>query len=305
MSTRTLLRIVFGCLALTSLGAAQTSFKYVSINFPGAYSTQANGINNGGEIVGTYMKSACTGTCATRGFKYAGGKFTSINFPGAFSTSVNGVNDYGDVVGTYLNTAGDVIGHGFLLLHTGHFETLDLSGVSQSNTTPLAINKYLTVVGSYIDDSSSGVGFIWKNGTFTKFDLGGGAIQQSLNGDSNLNVMIGFYSSNGQSHMFLKSGSDLDVLPNTRLKAGTMQSGGVNGRGDVVGVVYGHAAFYAPGVERGESSTDGPEPSFTHVELNFPGAAQTGPSSINYNRAIVGTYQKSDHIDHGFLAVPQ
>jgi hypothetical protein len=84
-----------------------------------------------------------------------------------------------------------------------------------------------------------------------------------------------------------------------------MQSGGVNGRGDVVGIAYGHAAFYAARVERGETSTDQPEPTFLNVELNFPGAAQTAPSGINYYRAIVGTYQKSDHVNHGFLAVPQ
>jgi hypothetical protein len=305
MVKRTVARIAFAFLAISSIAFAQTSFKYVSINFPGAFSTQANGINNGGEIVGTYLKTICSGSCATHGFKYVNGKYTTINFPGAFSTSVNGVNDYGDIVGSYITSADAAITHGFLLLHTGHFETLDLTGVSQSNTTPLAVNKYLTVVGSYIDDSSAGVGFIWKNGSFTKVDLGGGAVQESLNGVSNPGLMVGFFSRNGQPHIFVKSGTDVDVLPNTRSKAGTMESGGVNGRGDVVGVVFGHAAFYSARVERGESSNDHPEPTFHSVELNFPGAAQTGPSAINYNRAIVGTYQKSDHVSHGFLAVPQ
>jgi len=305
MSKLSCTRLVVLCLALSAVGVAQTSFKYVSINYPGAYSTQANGINNGGEIVGTYTKSSCTVSCVTRGFKYVNKTFTSINFPGAYSTSVEGVNDYGDIVGSYITSADAVITHGFLLLHGGHFETLDLTGLSQSNTSPFGVNKYLTVVGSYIDDSSAGVGFIWKNGNFTKVDLGGGAVQQSLNDDSNLGVMVGFFSRNGVPHMFLKKGSDVDVLPNTRTKAGTMQSGGVNGRGDVVGVVYGHAAFYAPQMERGEGSSDGPEPAFHYVELNFPGATQTAPSKINYNRAIVGTYQKSDHVNHGFLAVPQ
>ncbi len=299
------IRLVVLCIAASAFATAQTSFKYVAINYPGAFSTQATGINNGGEIVGTYMKSSCTVSCATRGFKYVNKTFTSINFPGAFSTSVEGVNDYGDIVGSYTTSADAVITHGFLMLHSGHFETLDLTGVSQSNTSPLGVNKYLTVVGSYIDDSSAGVGFIWKNGTFTKVDLGGGAVQQSLNDDSNLGVMVGFFSRNGVPHMFLKSGSDVDILPNTRLKAGTMQSGGVNGRGDVVGVVYGHAAFYAPQMERGESSTDGREPAFHYVELNFPGAVQTAPSKINYNRSIVGTYQNANGVNHGFLAIPQ
>lgn len=298
-------RIILVCFALTSITFAQTQFKYVSINFPGAFSTQVNGINNGGEIVGTYMKTSCTGTCVTHGFKFVNSKFTTVDIPGASSTTVEGVNDFGDLVGSFINSSNTTISHGFLLHHTGRLETLDLTGQDQSNTTPLGINKNLTVVGSFIDDSSQGVGFIWQNGKFTRFDLGGGAIQQSINDISNLGVMIGFFFKNGQSHAFIKSGSDLDVLPDFRTESSTAQAGGVNGRGDIVGMAFGHGGFFAAQVEKGEGATDKPETAPHYVELRFPGAIQTAPSGINFNRAIVGTYQGSDRVNHGFLAIPR
>jgi uncharacterized membrane protein len=221
-----IIRVAIASSVLVCASFAQTSFKYVAINFPGAFSTQANGINNGGEIVGTYMPSACTGSCVTHGFKFVNKKFTRIDIPGATSTTAEGVNDFGDIVGTFIGS-NTTITHGFLLHHTGRLEILDLTGLDQSNTTPLGINKNLTVVGSYIDDSSSGIGFIWQNGRFTRFDLGGGAIQQSINDISNPGVMIGFFFKAGESRTFVKAGKDLDILPDFIRQPSTAQAAGV------------------------------------------------------------------------------
>ena len=140
-----IIRVAIASSVLVCASFAQTSFKYVAINFPGAFSTQANGINNGGEIVGTYTTSACTASCVSHGFKFVNNKFISINIPGASSTTAEGVNDFGDIVGTFIGS-NPTITHGFLLHHTGRLETLDLTGANQSNTTPLGINKNLTVV---------------------------------------------------------------------------------------------------------------------------------------------------------------
>ncbi len=41
------------------------------------------------------------------------------------------------------------------------------------------------------------------------------------------------------------------------------------------------------------------------MALKFPNATNTCTKSINYARSIVGTYQDSRYVNHGFLAIPQ
>jgi len=81
----------------------------VTLAAPGAAMTQATGINDRGEVVGTYTVG--TGNNAvTHGFTWWNGKFTTVNYPAASSTSVNGVNDEGDIVGFYTDAAGNTDG---------------------------------------------------------------------------------------------------------------------------------------------------------------------------------------------------
>ncbi len=80
-----------------------------TLTVPGADSTQAFGINDKGEVVGTYTVGA-----ATFGFTWtAGGGFRTLSDPhGARSTVVSGVNNAGDLVGSYVASQGGT--HGFL-----------------------------------------------------------------------------------------------------------------------------------------------------------------------------------------------
>lgn len=68
---------------------------YTSIDPPGSQATEVLGINNFGEIVGTYLDSRNK----THGFLFSSGAFTIVDFPGAAVTVVNGVNDQGQIVG--------------------------------------------------------------------------------------------------------------------------------------------------------------------------------------------------------------
>ena len=67
---------------------------FTSIDVPGATDTQANGINTGGQIVGTYFDPA------THGFLDSGGSFTPIEIPGATGTRAFGINTGGQIVGS-------------------------------------------------------------------------------------------------------------------------------------------------------------------------------------------------------------
>lgn len=68
--------------------------------------TQALGLNNRGQIVGTYTDAGG----AMHGFVYAGGVFTTVDDPsGVGTTIVNGINDLGQLVGFYVS-GGNTIG---------------------------------------------------------------------------------------------------------------------------------------------------------------------------------------------------
>src|SRR6188472_4285839 len=69
---------------------------FTSIDFPGAFSTNASGINDRGDIVGSYQDA----NFVFHGFLYDGRHYITINFPGASSTFASGINDRGDIVGS-------------------------------------------------------------------------------------------------------------------------------------------------------------------------------------------------------------
>ena len=94
-----------------ALGIATSAFGqgglFTPIDFPGASSTLAWGINNRGDISGQYVKDG-----VTHGFKLAGGQFSTLDYPGSGYTQVYGINHRGDVAGLYRNADG--VTHGLL-----------------------------------------------------------------------------------------------------------------------------------------------------------------------------------------------
>src|ERR1700676_2473490 len=64
------------------------------ISFPGAADTNPAGINDSGQIVGSFSNSSTGGA-----FLDSGGVFTTFGFPGADQTYATGINDPGQIVG--------------------------------------------------------------------------------------------------------------------------------------------------------------------------------------------------------------
>ena len=82
---------------------------FITLAFPGAAMTQAFGVNDSGEVVGTYTTG--TGNAAvTHGFTWHNGTYASFDVHGASSTAINGVNDEGDLVGFYTDAKGNTDG---------------------------------------------------------------------------------------------------------------------------------------------------------------------------------------------------
>ena len=117
--------------------------------FPGAVVTEANGINDRGNIVGTY-RQARFGT-PIHGFVFMDGEFTTLDFPGARDTFPSRINDRKVVVGTYDASDGE---HGFSWAN-GKFTTInEPDGPSQTFINGL--NNLNQITGGFANSSIFG-----------------------------------------------------------------------------------------------------------------------------------------------------
>ena len=87
-------------------GGVSVSSTALNVPTQGVTVTQALGVNDAGEVVGSFNDANGT----THGFTYQNGGFQSIDVPGATSTTVNGVNNAGQIVGFYVAANGNTIG---------------------------------------------------------------------------------------------------------------------------------------------------------------------------------------------------
>jgi hypothetical protein len=85
------------------------SGRFITLAFPGAAMSQAFGVNDSDEVVGTYTTGSGN-AAVTHGFIWVNGRFASVDIGGASSTTVNGVNDEGDLVGFYTDAKGNTDG---------------------------------------------------------------------------------------------------------------------------------------------------------------------------------------------------
>jgi uncharacterized membrane protein len=295
--------LFFGLLTFAS---AQTiaAWKYTRVNFPGAVSTSANGINNYGAVVGYWSSFATYAEpgALRHGFWLVNSHFYNLNYPGAVSTAAYGISDSSVIVGSYRRADGH--SHGFWY-QNGTFHPLDVPGAS--DTEAFAVNKSKTIVGHYLSGPGSFHGFEWRNGVFVKYDLLG-STATTLSSISNLGVIVGSSFSGDSWHAFVKHGSDIDLIsPN---KPSDNSANGVNGRGDVVGAGLPSvtAGYFASNPESGETAGETEKPANLSV-ISFAGALATRANGITYARAIVGTYadpwSNGQSKEHGFVAIPR
>jgi hypothetical protein len=63
---------------------------------PGAVFTTVYGLNENGDIVGSYRDAT-----TRHGYLFRNGVFLTLDYPGATNTDAFGINDPGGIVGTY------------------------------------------------------------------------------------------------------------------------------------------------------------------------------------------------------------
>jgi probable HAF family extracellular repeat protein len=124
--------------------------------------TFAFGINNGGQIVGSYF----TGN-VSHGFIFSDNGYTTLDPPGSLSTGATGINDSGQTLGGYYSGAGN---HGFLY-SGGTYTTLDIPGPNGTSTEPFGMNNEGQIVGFFNAGDGTGVhGFLFSDGVYTTID---------------------------------------------------------------------------------------------------------------------------------------
>jgi YVTN family beta-propeller protein len=99
-------------------GLLYSGGEFSSFNVPGSSSTSLNGINDGGEVLGSYsasgMSHAFLTTCTSQpgGGMTCSSTVTVVDYPG-FLTEPSNLNDGGQVVGAYVDSSN--ITHGYLM----------------------------------------------------------------------------------------------------------------------------------------------------------------------------------------------
>jgi hypothetical protein len=137
---------------------------------PPVYTTPS-GINNIGQISGSYVVSTAQGFVSHGFLRDATGKITTIDPPGSTSTGVGAINNNGFVVGSYTDAGGFF--HAFVREPGGGIIVFNMPGAAAVATTKndkavatgfgaTGINDAGEVIGYYYDSHSREHGFLAK-----------------------------------------------------------------------------------------------------------------------------------------------
>jgi hypothetical protein len=109
MVTKSILAMTMavGGMLAAAAPANATAYTFTTIDGPGAFFTTASGINDAGQIVGTFRDSIGS----IFGFLDTGGSFTVLDVPGGRNTQPFGINNAGQIVGQFEDSTA---AHGFL-----------------------------------------------------------------------------------------------------------------------------------------------------------------------------------------------
>ncbi len=156
---------------LLSRGSSLRRWSFAPIDFPGSVNTNADFINNSGQIIGMY--GPITHFIHWQdSFLLKNNNYIPIAVPGAREkrTFAYGINNSGQIVGAYQDAATGR-NYGFLRRPGGAYQTLDYPGATI--TAALDINNSGDIVGYYFDADNLQHGFVRSGKTYTSIDYPG------------------------------------------------------------------------------------------------------------------------------------
>ncbi len=311
-------------LSAPRLSVSQAALRFTTIDAPGASYTSASGINDAGQIVGTFVDPSSLGFDGvsvipgkSHGFLWSGGTFSVLDVPSGsvcypppcptFETEIGGINSAGQIVGAFdfgYWIFGYYFMHGFLY-SAGRFTTIDVPGAFATQAS--SINDSGQIVGTYVDPpyldpdmlvSMPGAshGFLLSGGTFTTLDIPGAtAGTTSPSGFNATGQIVGSYQDAAGSHGFLLSGGTVSPIDVPGAAAGTTSAYGIKAVGQIVGSYVDATGLH------GFLDSGG-----TFTTIDAPGAAGGGTRAygISATGQIAGSFTDAKNVVHGFLASP-
>lgn len=264
---------------------ADPPFQFSSIDYPGAVLTNAQGINPGGDIVGTYVDTFGN----QHGFLLSNGTFTSLDYPGAAGTFARGISPDGDIVGSYSTPPGTPPNiHGFLLSQ-GIYSEVQFPGHLGTIAQRILPNGDILGCLHDTDLMSTMYGFMRTAAGYASLN-----VQASMNNGSTPdgNHIVGLYTDmmTGHTHGYML---DYGVFTPFDVPGSTVTNAwDINPGGDIVGV-FRDTSGKVHGFLRSSAGD--------YSTINFPGATLTRALGINPGGEVVGAYVDSAGKTHGFL----
>jgi hypothetical protein len=150
--------------------------RYTNIAFPGATGTEANGINDNGEVVGTYSDQT-----GQHGFYLIGSTYTKVDAPHASATTAWGVTNAGVITLFGKNSSGTFVSFTFDGKIT--FKRFSVPGAGPMGTLIQTPNNNGDIVFTWYDANNLAHGAWFHKGVYIKFnDSTTGAINTRGNG---------------------------------------------------------------------------------------------------------------------------
>lgn len=268
---------------------AQTpAYTFTKIEFPGAISTEPHGINNAGQIVGTYIDASGI----PHGFLFDGTTYTEISFPGAIYNYALGISNSGQILGSHSFHTSIGPYHAFLTEGDQYIE-FDFPG---KESDARAMNASGQIVGVYnAGFGTKDFGFLRTGDTYTSLDVPGASFTYAL-GINDGGAVTGSYR---DSFLRLRGFTYVNGIYKSVSFVGATETylGGLNNLNTAVGWSIQNGSVGAYVFSQGRT--------FQPIKANLAGAANTKPRAINDAGVIVGTYTSPEcPVLCGFLARP-
>jgi len=275
---RTLITLLFlTSSAFAQKGGKPTSFEF--IEYPGAISTSVRGINNLGDISGSYATET-----RENGFtRSASGVFTSLEVPGSFITRGWGIDDAGRVVGTFFEGDPHFSSPIGFLYNQGQYTRLEYPGAEYTQAFGISASG---IVGFIYGGIPLGYhGFLYANNQWIQLDVPG-ARQTLALGIAPNGQIVGVYESESR-HGFIYTAGSYQTIDFPKSSVTSTELYAINGIGTLLGSWNdGSCSFYPFTYSRQGRFTT----------LDFPAAFISG---INDDGYVVGVFGATGK---GFIA---
>jgi uncharacterized membrane protein len=226
--------------ALVTLGrqasAKSSDPTYTLFEVPGATGTQANSINNRGDIAGQYT---LPGNLTAAFILSKHGEWETFSVSGSVVTIAYGINTRGDVVGSFTLPGAGQRPRGFTRIDDV-IAFFDAPGSIE--TVIRSINDAGEMTGLYRTPDGNGHGFVYSNEQFSSFDVPGANFTTGVRINNRADI-VGFWTASptcgcgGPNPTTFKAFlfSDGEFTPFELPDSVETTALGINERGDIVG----------------------------------------------------------------------